>query len=383
MATFHNCAYQHYTPISLQRCEALPEVDIAGIDAYGEPDEVDMLKTRVRYLAGSAKLPFIPEFGSGSWFDRGCVLTAAQQEYAYLYAFMNGLRAVNFYMLAERDRWVGCPLRQDGQARPEYFSLFQNLLRLLAATELHTYRREVPVLILRDYDLGRREAAFSTADYAPFTSNCFVTETAFPRELFRPRAACPSLSGAPLHRWWDDAWADACAHKLSALGLDFDLSDRYVPAEHLKRYPVLLMSVTAETDSTVQTLLLNAAHEGARVAFGPEMPALLCNVMNGQSESAVGRGSLQWLPDPEAFSTELQPRVAVMDAQVETSCFMRGNEVIVFAANTGDDPVHAVFTFKGAKRLIPLWRGEPTQGVESSETMLAPHTVSLWRMEEL
>lgn len=381
VATFHNCAYQHYTPISLQRCEALPEVDIAGIDAYGEPDDVGMLQTRVRYLAGSTKLPFIPEFGSGSWFDRGCVLTASQQEYAYLYAFMNGLKAVNFYMLAERDRWVGCPLRQDGQARPEYFSLFKSLLQMLTETELHTYRREAPVLILKDYDLGRRKAAFSLADYAPFTSNCFVTETALPRELFRPLTACPRLPDGSLHQWWEEAWVDACAQKLSALGLTYDLSDRYVPEEHLKRYPALLASVTEETDIEVQTLLINAAREGAHVAFGPEMPDLLREVLNGKSENALGMGSMQWLPNPDHFCTGLRPRITVRDTRVETSSLIRGNEVLVFAANTGDEPVRAVFEFEGAQRLIPLWRGEPLQGMESAETVLTPHTVSLWRME--
>ena len=381
VATFHNCAFQHYTPVSLQRCEALPEVDIAGIDAYGEPDEIDMLQTRVRYLAGSAKLPFIPEFGSGSWFDRGCVLTPTQQEYAYLYAFMNGLKAVNFYMLAERDRWVGCPLRQDGQARPEYFSLFQNLLRLLVKTELHTYRREVPVLILKDYDVGRRKAAYSAANYAPFTSNCFVTETALPRELFRPRAACPGLPDDHLHQWWEEAWVDACAQKLTLLGLTYDLSDRYVPTEHLKRYPALLASVTAETDAEVQMLLLNAAREGADVAFGPQAPPLLQEALKGSSECRLGKGSLHWLPNPEAYATELRPRVAVRGAQVETASFVRDNQVLGFAANTDDVPARAVFTFEGARRWVPLWRGEPMQGLETAETVLAPHTVSLWRME--
>lgn len=381
VATFHNCAYQHYTPISLQRCEALPGVDVAGIDAYGEPDDVAMLQTRVRYLAGSSRLPFIPEFGSGSWFDRGCVLTAAQQEYAYLYAFMNGLKAVNFYMLAERDRWVGCPLRQDGQVRQEYFTLFKNLLRLLADTELHTYRREAPVLVLKDYDMGRRKAAFSQADYAPFTSNCFVTETALPRELFRPRITGAHFPDKRLHQWWEEAWVDACTQRLSALGLAYDLSDRYMPMENWKRYAAVLASVTAETDTQVQTLLMNAAREGAHVAFGPELPAYLRETMNGESEITLGAGSLQWLSNPEGYHTGLRPRVAVHDGRVETASFVRGNEVLVFAANTGDTPVRAAFTFEGARRWIPLWRGEPLQGAGSAETVLAPHTVSLWRME--
>ena len=381
VATFHNCAYQHYTPISLQRCEALPEVDVAGIDAYGEPNDVAMLQTRVRYLAGSSRLPFIPEFGSGSWFDRGCVLTAAQQEYAYLYAFMNGLKAVNFYMLAERDRWVGCPLRQDGQVRQEYFTLFQRLLQLLRETELHTYQREALVLVLKDYDMGRRKAAFSQADYALFTSNCFVTETTLPRELFRPRDADTRFPDNSLHQWWEEAWVDASTKRLSALGLAYDLSDQYIPVEHWKRYKAVLASVTAETEPQVQTMLMNAARDGAYVAFGPEMPALLREAMNGKNEETLGRGSIQWLSNPESLHTELRPRVTVHDMHVETASFVRGYEVLVFAANTGDTPVRAVFTFEGAQRWIPLWRGEPLRGERNVETVLAPHTVSLWRME--
>jgi len=111
---FHNCAYQNYTPISVQRDEELTGLSIAGIDAYQEPNDTMMLQERMRYLAGSSKLPFVPEFGSGSWFDRNCLLTAEEEEYGYLYSFMNGLKAISFYMLVERDRWTGCPITVDG-----------------------------------------------------------------------------------------------------------------------------------------------------------------------------------------------------------------------------------------------------------------------------
>lgn len=384
VAVFHNCAYQHYTPISLQRCEALPEVDVAGIDAYPEPGDAAMLRTRVRYLAGSARLPFIPEFGSGSWFDRGCVLTAEQQEYGYLYAFMNGLKAVNFYTLAERDRWVGCPLRQDGQARPAYFALFQNLLRFFKQTRLHTLRREVSVLLLLDYDLARQQASCSGADYAPFTSNCFVTETALPRALFAPPAPCPGLPGGPAQPWWADAWADACAQRLTSLGLPYDLSDRYVPADLRARYPLLLASVMEDADGEVQTQLLEAAQNGARVVFGPGLPPRLREALQGQPAGPLGRGALQWLPDPAAFSPDLRPRVTVQDARVELSTFV-GDEgdALLFAANTADVPVQAELSFEGAQRLLPLWRGTPLEGAGQVCTILAPHTVSVWRMEGL
>ena len=98
LPVFHNCAYQNYTPISVQRIERIPGLSVAGIDAYPEPHDTKMLKRRIRYLAGSSRLPFVPEFGSGSWFDRGKVLSAGEEEFGYLYAFMNGMKAVNFYI---------------------------------------------------------------------------------------------------------------------------------------------------------------------------------------------------------------------------------------------------------------------------------------------
>lgn len=43
---FHNCAYQNYTPISVQRDEELPGLSVAGIDAYPDPGDTSMLKER-------------------------------------------------------------------------------------------------------------------------------------------------------------------------------------------------------------------------------------------------------------------------------------------------------------------------------------------------
>ena len=72
---------------------------MAGIDAYPDPGDTSMLKERIRYLAGSSKLPFVPEFGSGSWFDREQLLSPKEERFGYLYAFMNGMKAVNFICL--------------------------------------------------------------------------------------------------------------------------------------------------------------------------------------------------------------------------------------------------------------------------------------------
>ena len=52
---------------------------------------------------------------------------------------MNGMKAVNFYMLADRDRWTGCPLRNDGTIREKWYKMFLDLLSLLKDSELNTY----------------------------------------------------------------------------------------------------------------------------------------------------------------------------------------------------------------------------------------------------
>lgn len=381
VAVFHNCAYQHYTPVSVQRLEALPDVEVAGIDAYGEPGDVSMLKTRVRYLAGSSRLPFIPEFGSGSWFDRECLLSPEDEEYAYLYALMNGLKAVNFYMLAERDRWTGCPVRQDGQRREGYFELFRRLIGMLEETKLFTFRREVPILVLKDYDMGRLKAAYSGADYGAFASNCFVADTQFPRELFRPEDKNELIADERLHQWWEEAWVDALTERVSAFGLDYDLSDRYIPGERLVRYAAVLASVNPQTDGRTEEMLLSYARAGGRLAVGPRPPRAIAALLNGQTRISFGLGSVELLAEPEKFETALRPRISADDARVETACFTRDGMLLLFAANTSAKTIEATLCFEGKKRFRPLWRGGALEGLDRVTVALPAHTVALWQVE--
>lgn len=66
---------------------------------------------------------------------------------------LDGMRAVNFYMLVERERWQGSPITRHGAYRAEYADLYQRLSRFLQQYPLGAFRRQTPVVGLLNYDL--------------------------------------------------------------------------------------------------------------------------------------------------------------------------------------------------------------------------------------
>ena len=86
----------------------------AVLEAFlARKDEVAALRREVRIFVDLpgwvASKRAIPEFISGVWgWYR--VLTAEEERFVTQAVFMHGIRAINYYMLAERDRWTGCPI---------------------------------------------------------------------------------------------------------------------------------------------------------------------------------------------------------------------------------------------------------------------------------
>ena len=152
LPTFQNIQSQNYTPIDLSAMEGGSCVDAAGIDMYPEPRTYRLIRDRAKYMAGTSRFPFIPEFGCGSWYERRKTLSVAEEEFTTLYAFMNGVRGINYYMLVERDRWQGSPITVDGRVRPDYFELYKSINAFLkegAALEFQAFARSPPPQELR------------------------------------------------------------------------------------------------------------------------------------------------------------------------------------------------------------------------------------------
>ena len=46
---------------------------------------------------------------------------------------MHGIKGMNFYMIVERERWYGSPVRRDGSIRERHYEFFRKLLSSLDA----------------------------------------------------------------------------------------------------------------------------------------------------------------------------------------------------------------------------------------------------------
>lgn len=355
---FHNCAYQIDTPISLQRIEQIKGISVAGIDAYPERNDTSMLKKRIRYMAGSSRLPFVPEFGSGSWFDRPCLLNEKEEEFGYLYAFMNGMKAVNFYMLAERDRWCGCPVTADGRKRENFYKMFQDLIYFLKNGEIHRYFRKPKFLILKNYRIGRLDALLSVADFNTLSSNIFVQGPDIPAVLFQ--SGSEELRAlAKLEK----EWLLTAMKTLDEVRADYDLSDEFIPIDKLESYSGILVSSLEQVDAhTKEALMAFASKEGNQLISG--MEALAC---------------VKELAKPPIYDcreAEIELSVHYLDGEEEERFHL------LYVANTSASAVKTSIFCNKDKRFENLTEGGAvTKGKQLQVTVL-PYRVLVYRVEE-
>ncbi len=386
---FHNCAYQNHTPVSVQRIERIPGLSVAGIDAYPEPQDTKMLKERIRYLAGSSRLPFVPEFGSGSWFDRGRVLSAGEEEFGYLYAFMNGLKAVNFYMLAERDRWTGAPLSCDGRVRESYWQLFSHMLDALKTHGVCYYRRSPEVLLLKNYDMGRLKACTSRMDPNTLSSNLFIQGPDFPQALF----ADTNVAGMEQDACGDtfaESWLLQVMETLDAMHIDYDLSDCYIDAGRLCGYRYVFAAAYRQMPEACQELLLEYAGGGEdrNLILGPSMP-----VENrrreecGLLDALYCRGNrirlLREVTGQSLADCRFTAEYVVTDKRVELTVHTHpeSGEQLLWLANVSGEDIACKIAFPGKRCFRAIWNCQDIKDAYASVTVaVAPYTVAVWKV---
>ncbi len=393
---FHNCAYQDYTPISVQRDEMLGNLEVAGIDAYPEPGDTAMLRRRIRYLAGSSRLPFVPEFGSGSWFDREVLLTAEEEEFGYLYSIMNGLKAVNFYMLVERDRWSGCPVTNDGRKRLSYFNMFSNMMKMMKEHSLHLYTRKPKILILRNYDMGRFKALYSIMDLNILSSNCFINGLDIPQELFSPDVDLKlNLDYSP-GSYSDEKWIDQISGILDSEHYDYNYSDQYLPAEKWMDYDVIIASSYDFMDKAVQEQLLQFSQvKDKQLILGPYIPYLdrdfnKCSLLEEEIKRQPD-GPIIAVRKPEAFhlnllhtSCPVKASVSWENPNIEVSVhknLVNPKAQLLYIANKAAEAQTAQLYFKGACRFSAVWRSNGLTKDGSLVINIPAHTVQIWKVE--
>ncbi|HEV2579827.1 MAG TPA: beta-galactosidase [Ktedonobacteraceae bacterium] len=388
---FHDVAFQYSTPLDIARMEADPAIDWVGMNLYRSPQKYVGTIQRIRYLAGTTRLPFVPEFGSGIWSHHSQTPTPVEQEFTTLAALMHGMRAVNFYMLVERERWQGSPITRHGAYRPGYAEFYQRLSIFLQRYPLGTFHRQTQVVVLLNYDLGRYKAMASTLHYA------HIDLLRLPEELevvdldlgFRWDVA----HEADQHR--SDNWLGKVCAQLKQQQLDYDIADSHIDPRRLQQYAITCIPTVDFMDAADQQQLLGYVAAGGCLIIGPGVPYLdsnlrPCSVLNAvvqePGEVAFGCGHIIWV-SADALATTLAQRLPSPTIQwdapeVDVVEQVGEKQRLIFIANPADREQHVTITFDMPRHLLPVWGGSAKATRDAQLTIdLDPYTIQIWEAQ--
>lgn len=387
---FHDVAFQFRTPLDITRMEAEPTIDWVGMNLYRNKESSRGTMQSMRYLAGTTRLPFVPEFGCGVWSHHSLTPMPDEQEFITLLAFMYGLKAFNLYMLVERERWQGSPITRHGTFRAEYASFYKRLLSFAYQYQLWSLSRTPQALLLLNYDMERSAALASSLHFA------HTDLYGFPRELFNV--------DLDLDLQWDiaheaddrrsDNWLGTVIGALEGRHSDYDLSDTHVNLEGLSRYPLVFVPTVDFMDADDQLRLLAYVEQGGQLMIGPGVPylnpALLpCEVLSKYVHEAgrteIGAGSIWWISQEDIPATVgmLVESGAYWceDTMVKLVLQTSNEHSLLFVANPTALVREVALHFQGEQSLRRVW-GEACvrsgNGVLIME--LEPYSVQIWEV---
>ena len=384
---FHDVAYQYETPLDMVALEADPELDWVGMNLYRNQEDYAGGMQRMRYLAGATRLPFVPELGAGLWSHHPRTFLPAEHALITLGALMHGLKAFNFYMLVERERWTGSPVTRHGALRPDYAPFYQRLNAFLRRYRFWEFEQQREVLVLFNYDAGRYAALASTLHYA------HVDLLGLPPEL--------GQVDLDLGLRWDarreagdqpGSWLGAVEAELRARHIPYDHGDTHLSAAQLGRYPLVALPAVDFLDPAAQRACLAYAQAGGHLLLGPGMPYLdpylreccvLAERLAAPGTVAVGAGRLTWATTAEAAAALAaaapRPEYACDQPEIDLALHRRAGCALLFAANPSARPLTATLSFDGLRTLTPAWNGLPARtGSNALEISLPAYTVGVW-----
>lgn len=385
---FHDVAFQYRTPLDISAMEQ--ELDWVGMNLYRNTEGYRGAIQRVRYLAGTTRLPFVPEFGCGIWSHHPRVPTPAEQECITLLAFMHGLKAMNLYMLVERERWLGSPITRHATLRPAYAAFYTRFLAFAHHYQLWSLRRAPRALVLLNFDLGRYAALASTLHAA------HADLYGFPRALFQV--------DLDLGLRWDVAheaderslhnWLGTVITRIEERSLDYDISDTHLDLARLCRYPLLFVPMVDFMDAEDQRRLLAYARQGGQLVIGPGLPYLTpalqpCEVLQpvvpGPGRHDVGSGTIWWASQsevPAVVDTLAEPgEYWCSDPHIHLVLQKNELRTLLFLANPTEQQRTTRLAFPSPRSLHRVW-GEACTccGAREIVVELEPYTVQIWEV---
>lgn len=384
---FHDVAYQMSTPLDIAALEADPDIDWVGMNLYRNQEDYWGAVQRIRYLVGTTRLPFVPEFGNGLWSHHPATFTPDEEEFITLAALLHGLKAINFYMLVERERWQGCPITRHGTYRPEYAQFYQRLSAFLQQHPLERYQRERAVLVLFNFDLFRQAAAATLLHYP------HVDLLNLPHELFQADLELGLKHDVHFEASYTnrDNWLGQLLIDLAARHVDYDLADTHIDAARLSSYPIVYLQATDFMSPSDQSKLLAYAQRGGHLIVGPGMPYLdaalkpasvLSQYLKQPGTASIGQGRLTWAPAEMLAGIGLPtPEYQCDQPQVEVMVMRYNGTTLLALANSSARDLEAQVTFAGSRTFRSVWGKAQTLAANHQAAFSpAAYSIQIWEV---
>lgn len=434
VATFHNFPTAYPTsPYNIPEMEK--HIDVAGIDIYASGREYERVRTGASFAANTSRLPFIPELGSGCWLWWE-PLSQKDQQAATLAALMHGVKAFNFYMIVERERWYGSPVGRDGSVRQERFDFYRKLNAFLQESRFHEYEEECEAVLLCCRDYERLQQASTLVSPIP---NELLG--GLPPEWFCPRTTIQGFSD-PVQAVYKQQWR-AFRMGFMQAGYPLAVADSDVPLPTLEKYRMVIAPSFEYMSMPLQRKLLVYALKGGVLVMGPRLPLynewmrrdskfalqgarqkerlaeLNCSGILLQSVDvfdtnrplfeAEGKIPAYVVPTekgaifhlgfvfPDYTNIDQSPGLAAImrkiatsarlnqfypteDPLIETRLHVRGKERVLFVANPTDGERRPTVRLQGKERLEDVFNGEVLAGVEALEVPVEAASVRMFRV---
>jgi beta-galactosidase len=387
---FHN-GYGPYTaPFNVADIEKDSGIDICGLDSYAHARNAGGSLDQARFLSTSSLLPFFPEYGAGAWPFNIVARDEADHAANILASVMGGAKAVNFYMMVERERWVGSPISAHGVERPQLAEIFRRFNRFLEEQEWSKSSPQNLGVLLDSREMQQLEA--SSLRPGQFADRGF-----FPKELWSVK-----LPKETLHANGEITQArsfyQAGQSWLRENSFSYALGDSSIPTDKLKKHSFALAAAWGSMDETYARRLRSFVEAGGYLVLGPEIPKFNSRFEKFSSfddlkieegkPTVIGDGKLLFLSafDSKAVSNfirkgKVAPEITLSDNSLDLAIHKAAGRLILFVRNPHAEERPCTVMREGKFVLKPLWNsGKFLGAVEERDVKLGPCEIKVWEV---
>ncbi|MBW1809141.1 MAG: beta-galactosidase [Deltaproteobacteria bacterium] len=375
-------------------------VDLVGMDMYYQAKDYQTLKSRCVSLCGASRYPYAPEFGSGCYHSWPPI-DFEDQVFNTLAASMHGLRWFNFYMLVDRERWYGAPIRRDGsvdQLRADFYKKYLSFAACLKGT-----KRATDTVLLTSRLYGRLENLANV--FEPLSPMALgglgLSALGWCREIPLGLKHAPASTSVALQ--------ESLFRALSRARLSFDLGEPNQPTGNLAGYRLAVMPTMEILEHQAAVDLLEFVDQGGTLIIGPDIPKFdesgkkdktFQDRLGSQSEKLpnvpyskvyqIGQGRLVLLKRLVEQSSDLGDLSWIMtvagqlagcqalpdpsDLQIDI-CKHTGKKEILWLANPTQEERFAALSLTQVSQLTDLWTGEEFKGQRVFSLPMPPISV--------